>query len=540
MSAWQKTAYGLALLAALWAAGARAQETCAPQDEGETVSDHRLLRQLSLDLRGRIPTIQEYRRLEEGEAVDTLLSEMLESEEYFAQVRDDHRALLWGSLGQIDDMAPGGRRIRRTSSGIWRVTNNRRRYRGRNNVECLNQAQPASEYDSAGRPRALQTFSDSSCDGGTCRREGYVMVRPYWAPDTPVKVCAFDAMSVSTGRDGNRCDIYNPDPGCGCGPNLRHCMPETTSPAQRAVRDALEQEAPRIFEHIIREGRSYLEAFTTRETLVNGPSAFYYENFAGAETVGSGGARVYDPALGELPDLTFQDEGEWRVIERSEAHAGVLTTLLFDLRFASNRSRANRFYTAFRCEPFVPPTGGLPAETSGDPDPNLRERDGCRSCHQTLEVAAAHFGRWRNDTTFGLLPSSAMDPLGVRDDCATCGDGTRCSNFCNAYFVTRDNSHEDTHADWAGYPLVRAYLDDTEAAAVDVGPAGLVDEPDEIERVASCTVRTVAERMLGRELTRDEHVTWVPELAESFATSGYDYTALIRSMAESQTYRQVR
>ncbi len=366
------------------------------------------------------------------------------------------------------------------------------------------------------------------------------MVSPYWAPDSQIKVCAYDAMSATTGRDGNRCDVYNPDPGCGCGANLRHCMPGPTSAAQRAIRDALEEEAPRIFEHIIREGRSYLEAFTTRETLVSGPSAFFYRNFAGAESLGTGGTRLHDPAFGEVPALSFDDE-EWRVLRRSEAHAGVLTTLLFDLRFASNRSRANRFYTAFRCEPFVPPADGLPAETSGDPDPNLRERAGCRSCHQTLEVAAAHFGRWRNDTTFGLLPTSAMDPMAVRADCASCGNGgRRCSNFCNTYFVTADNSHESTVAEWAGYPLARVYLNDSEAAAVDVGPAGLVDEPDEIDRVASCTARTVAERMLGRELHREEHVGWVPDLTERFAASDYDYTALVRMLAESEVYRTVR
>ena len=397
-------------------------------------------------------------------------------------------------------------------------------------------------YDASGRPTPIRTFADASCDGGACQQEGYVMVAPYWDPENPVKVCAWDAMRVSTGLDGNSCDVYNVDAGCGCGANLRHCMPQPGSDAQDAVRDALEEEGPRIFEHIIRNGRSYLEAFTTRETVLNGPSAFFYRNFSGAESEYTGGARVYDADMGSVPNIPFTAPNDWRVVERSDAHAGVLTTMLYDIRFASNRARANRFYTAFRCEPFVPPADGLPAEEGGDPEPNLRERTGCSSCHQTLEVAAAHFGRWRNDSTFGLLPTEVMDPMAAREDCATCQSdgGRRCSTFCNTYFVTADNSHVSTVEEWGGYPLARTYLNDTEAAAVMAGPAGLVDEPAEMEKVASCTVRTVAERMLGRELHRDEYLTWVPELAQSFAEGGYDYTALVREVATSEVYRTIR
>ena len=52
---------------------------------------------------------------------------------------------------------------------------------------------------------------------------------------------------------------------------------------------------------------------------------------------------------------------------------------------------------------------------------------------------------------------------------------------------------------------------------------------------------TAAEDLVrSRELSRDEHVSWVPGLTEAFAAEDYDYTALVRAMAESETYRQVR
>ena len=57
---------------------------------------------------------------------------------------------------------------------------------------------------------------------------------------------------------------------------------------------------------------------------------------------------------------------------------------------------------------------------------------------------------------------------------------------------------------------------------------------------AGAVARTVAERMLGRELNRDEHVEWVPALTEAFAASGYDYTALVRDLAQSEIYQTIR
>ena len=305
-------------------AGAQVADSCAPQDEDETISDYRLLRQLSLDLLGRIPTMEELAAMEGGMAADgPLLDQMLQSEEYFAQVRGVHRALLWGNLSSVDDLAGGTRRIGRVgATDIWRVGNNRNRYRGRNTLDCLDEPQPATAYDAEGRPTPLTVFADASCSDGECRQEGYVMVAPFWDPATPVKVCAYDAMAVATGLDGNACGIYNPDPGCGCGPNLRHCLPSVNSEAQTAIREGLEEEAARIFEMMVREGRSYLEAFTTRETLVNGPTAFYYRNHAGAETPYSGGTKLYDPAFGALPNLPFEAADDWRVVMRSESHAG--------------------------------------------------------------------------------------------------------------------------------------------------------------------------------------------------------------------------
>ncbi len=548
----------LALLLALLSSAGQAQPACAPQDEGEQVDDHRLLRQLSLDLLGRIPTMAEWESLEAGASIDeVLLPEMQQSNAYFARIREQHRALLWGNLDATANIGPNTFVIGRLSSGLWRVGNMKRRYRGAITMDCLDEPQPADAYDDDGRPIPLEVISGAEavaagCDPADglngdepreCRREGYVNVRPYWDPSTEIKVCAYDAQTLTTDSVGRSCSVFNSNAWCGCGPSLRHCNTGATyAPgSQPPIRQALEEEPARIFEAVIRDRRPYLDAFTTEESYANGASLHFYRNLSGAYSHRVGGALSYDAQMGELPSAPFRDE-EWRRVERGDAHAGVLTTLAYLVRFASNRARANRFYTAFRCEPFVPPAEGLPEDTSETPDPNLRQRVGCATCHSRLEPLAAHWGRWRGNGTHGFLESEILSPLEPESSCMGCGgDGQRnCAAFCNAYFVTGANSAVSMLPEWEGLPLARAFLSEEEAQVIEDGPAALVDEDSERARVAACTVRTVAERLYGRQLTQRESVAWVPEMAGWFADNEYDYSALVREIVQGETYRTIR
>ena len=63
-------------------------------------------------------------------------------------------------------------------------------------------------------------------------QEGWVWVQPYWNPDQPVKVCAFDAQELAGANETNRGLLRFPatfgqanrSSECGCGPNLRWCL----------------------------------------------------------------------------------------------------------------------------------------------------------------------------------------------------------------------------------------------------------------------------------------------------------------------------
>lgn len=530
-------AFALATVA-LTAVPAHAQE-CAPTD---AVDPLRLVRQTSLDLRGTLPSFEELERVRladdrQAEA-EALIEEMFVGEDFRRTIREYHRGLLWSTMDEaiLSDITSPQVRIRAVG-GIWQVTNKARTYRGLQGVECLDQQQ--TNFDAEGRPVPISTFNDPECTNGTCQQEGWVWVAPYWDPENEIRVCAYDAQALELGSNGLSCSLYSVnDERCGCGPNLQHCGLRGTEPDD-ASRDSLAEEPLRIFEWVISEDRSYLDAFTTQTTFVTGASAHFYNYFSGVQDEERQNSIIsYDPAYGEVPDLDFQDDG-WAQIERENSHSGVLTTVAFLVRFASNRARANRFYTAFYCDPFIPPEDGIPAEEA-DPPANLRERAGCDGCHEVLEPAAAHWGRWRTNGTFGLLRSDLVDFETAREDCAACSaeDGPNCSGFCEAYYITADNAHPDEYEAFGGLPQAAAWLSAEERGALEVGPSALLDEEHEQRRIAQCTVRNLAEHLYGRDLETSD-LLWLDTQTEGFVASGFSFNTLLRSLLDDVRYRSI-
>ena len=100
---------------------------CAPQS---ATDKYRLLRQYSLDLLGRIPSAAEYAALHENDEIPrALLDDMLNSEEFLAQLRTYHRDLLWTGMNATIAFTAGQRLSRRNGIGPWFVGSRSRLYR---------------------------------------------------------------------------------------------------------------------------------------------------------------------------------------------------------------------------------------------------------------------------------------------------------------------------------------------------------------------------------------------------------------------------
>ena len=139
---------------------------CAPDAPPDKF---RMLRQLTLDLYGRIPTIDEYQALAARPALDAAaIDAMFTTDEFFVGARAYFRHLIWGGLP--DDLAVVGNQrtvTRQATTNLWFAGNLRGTFRGRVDVVCLDQ--PQTQFDAAGRPVPISTFADATCTGGTCR-----------------------------------------------------------------------------------------------------------------------------------------------------------------------------------------------------------------------------------------------------------------------------------------------------------------------------------------------------------------------------------
>ncbi len=504
----------------LWAQLTNEELICRPDEP--RLDKYGYLRALSLDLRGTLPSAAEYAALDsEPDVPESLIDEMLSSNEFVTRAVRRHRALLWNNITNVNPISVGASlQLKSPERLLWRRTV-ARTYRG-GDVPC---ADVPATWDSQGN-----LIFTPAADG--TRLEGFVEVQPYWAPTTTVKVCAADAQTLAmspTGTDCRTTDGFR-DPRCGCGPELRHCRYANANWITESFATDIEMRIAKV----VREDRPYAEIFTGRTAFVNGPIVHYLKYLADFPN----GVRVtplpYD--LDRLPDLRFIDRDTWVEIELPEDHAGVLTSIAYLLRFQTNRARASRFYDSFLCQPLSPPPGGLPpVAPDAIPHPDLQQRDGCKYCHALLEPASAHWGRW---TERGAGYLSSNDFPATRADCRTCAmSGQACSRDCRLYYSTIAYSRMEEP--YLGALLPYSFLKTEHHRNVELGPKILVAETTVDDRFPSCTARRVLEGYLGRSLTTDEGEL-LGDMGRHFVTDGFRYQALVKSVVTSPIYRRVR
>jgi len=478
-------------------------------------------RSLMLDLMGTVPSPEQYAQLDDVDDVTpAMIDSMLSSEAFVRRAVRIHRGFLWNNVDNVQllNFRTG---FRRTNGLYWR-TRPATTYRG-DDVPCRDV--PAT-YDARGNIQ-VEVGSDG------ISREGYVMVAPYWAPDTEIKVCAFDAQANEFSASGSDCKTnggFN-DPGCGCGPNLQLCR----YGSYQAINRAMSQDVEQRIAAVIREDRSYLDLFNDNTAYVNGPLVHFLKHQTGVPA----GVRLtpapYD--VDRLPDLEWTaDANNWATIALSDDHAGILTSPAFLLRFQTNRARASRFYDAFLCQPFSAPPGGLPpGDPNVTPHPDLQQRDGCKYCHTLLEPAASHWGRW-TERGAGHLDAEAFPSH--REDCRECGtSGRLCSTECRLHYIT--NTFSSLEEPYVGSLRAFGFLKPEHERNVDRGPKLLVATTVVDDRFPRCSARRAMQGLFGRELMAEEEAQ-LKDLARAFVTSGHSYRALVKAIVTSPVYRRVR
>lgn len=514
----------LLALTAAWADDPYAE--CAPDED--LLDGAAWLRALSLDLRGYVPTPDEYAAGVTGDGgVDpAVIDGWLASEDFAWQAVRHHRSLLWPNVTDI------------------RLLSNRQRLSYEDGVYYRYLVAP--EY--RGCPKSCGDFearfdSDGdivmTVDDEGCLQEGWVRVTPYWAPDRTVKVCAFEAQEAEVSPLGTDCATYDGryDPYCGCGPGLAWCDTfdlghnggNPNPPVAKAIAGDLEHRVAKV----IGDDQSYLELLTGRSMFVNGPLV----HFLRYQTRVPAHVRFNEVPVDvdALPDLGFDEADTWVEVPLGEEQSGILTSMAYLMKFQTRRARANRFYNAFLCQPFQPPAGGLVDLDDPKATLDLQQREGCQYCHALLEPAAAHWGRW------GEYGTGYVDPVTYppySDACAWCAStGASCSAACENYYVIDALAAEqDPYVGWLD---AYEFLQERNVEHVEVGPKLLVASSVVDGRLPTCVAANTASWLLGRELDADDE-PWVREIAARFAEGGFSYQGLVRDVVTNERYRRVR
>ena len=155
-----------------------------------------LLRSLSLDLRGVVPSADEYATLDGDQVPEELLREYLDSPEFAQQVVRHHRDLLWPNVSDIRLIS--NRQRLKLEEDRWYRYLVAPHYRGAA-IDC---GDFEAEWDTNG-----ELITVPGPESGSVQ-EGWVWVTPYWDSE-PIKVCAFGAQEPRVSPLGTECDTYD-------------------------------------------------------------------------------------------------------------------------------------------------------------------------------------------------------------------------------------------------------------------------------------------------------------------------------------------
>lgn len=532
------TFFSLLLLGAAVTSSARADESC---EESQALDKYQFLRRLSLDLRGQLPSIDEYDALDALDDVPTSTIQAYVSSDAFRQVmRDYHEAMFWPNITSVKlfntnatlsnvDKTNGNQQM---YAYRYAAVNRAKLYRGDQNAWCGDFQQthfdPAYPGQYRPDPNYIQT------DGSGNKQEGWRMVAPYWDPGNPIPVCAFDAQESVTAKDtkGNdtTCNTLAGDlvAGCGAGKSLAYVA---GTGVDVAVKAALREQLGQSVDDVTAHGHPYTDLMLSHKAYENGTLAFWRANLA-PKVSGSTSWTVPDPGE-SVPDKAW-DDTTWTEVDLGSMHAGVLSLPGYLLRFQTNRGRANRFRINFLCEYFVPPATLDPAPGCDPLTNDLTQRCNCQYCHQTLEPLAASFADFAEAGT-----TLMTDPTMFPEQNAKCVSDNP-SAFCARFYVTESDAHR------AGYLLPRQWMDlhPEYEQSMNGGPLALAQSVIDDGSFAECTVKKLFSFFVKRDpqldgSAFDEQAT-IDQLAADFKASNYDLATLVTEIVSLKQYRRTR
>jgi len=520
--------------------GGAASADVAPICEAPRAIDkYQLLRRLSLDLRGRIPSIDEYDSLDAQDFVPpSVVTTFLASDDFRMAMRRYHERLFWPNVSNVRLHNVNSTIVNRSPAWVLASTGRGRTFRGAIGAVCGDYEQTHFLTLPDGATNYEPDPAYVVVTGGV-RDEGWRWVTPYWNPGTPIKVCAYDAMETLTvmlAGVQTSCGDYrtNGNRSCGCGPDLQFCY---SAVADTTILASFREQLALSVDDVTVGGRPYTDILLSTQAHENGPISFWKRNLASNLSLTN--TYVAPDPDEEIGGLDWGD-ASWTQVDRNGPHAGVVTLPAYLLRFQTDRGRANRFRIDFGCEFFIPPATLSPAPGCDPGAADLTQRCNCQYCHSQLEPLAAYFGLFSEAGTT-VQTDQGIFPL-VNPACVS----PNPSAFCSRFYVTHGDAHNP------GSLLTRQWVDDhpeyldhmVGTAASPGGPRQWAQQLIDDGTFAQCAVKHMFSYLIKRDMRvageQSDELDLLHSLADGFRSANYSFPWLAEQVVTLPEYRRVR
>lgn len=321
----------------------------------------------------------------------------------------------------------------------------------------------------ASRLRCYWTSADQKNGSMTCPTSDEITASVFWYPGVVAWVCP--SVSRTCGADLSRCFISYEDQDLARNSEIGATEAFDT---RFSVIKSLSRQPAGLAARIVMEDYPYSKILESGLTAIDGAIAHFYRqsNHFDLQKL-----NLPSEILATINDIQLTDT-RYRLVNAGPSYeqAGVLSTFGWLRRYEKNRTRANQLYERLLCRKF---TAELPKVFPQDPG-NLRETEGCKGCHSTLDPLSDFFVSW--------------------------GEGGELySGF-----------HETKSTSFAG--------------KTGVSLADLAEIVRQDPAFATCTVQRAWEWLMGREFYADE-ANLRAALAAYFTQTDYNFKELIFAVA---------
>ena len=238
--------------------------------------------------------------------------------------------------------------------------------------------------ESQGRFNCTWTSNVRNNKGTGCPQAWEKPVSVFWYPKIVAWVCP--SVVNACGQDLSKCFIQSLEE-----EEARNSELGTTEAfdSRFAVMRSLSRQAAGLATAVAIENYPYTKILEPGLTAVDGAIAHFYSqqhHFRINEL-------DLDPEVVTILNNTALTDTRYKLLKTTASDVntgGILSTFGWLRRYDKNRTRGNELYKRLLCRDF---TSDLPRVFPQDPG-NLRETEGCKGCHSTLDPLADFFKAW--------------------------------------------------------------------------------------------------------------------------------------------------